>query len=324
MLSRIAESVYWMSRFLERTDNTARLLDINLTHLLEADEAGSEELQWAPLLHIVAGNEVYQRIFPDGAVTGARMIRYMVQEKGNSGSIYAALKGARENARVARDRVSKEMWEALNEFWLQVDGHVTHRLSPERESVFFKHVRAEVARFHGLTVSTMLRGDAFSFYLLGTFLERADMTARILDVKYHRLLPDVAQVGSPLDYYQWGALLKSLSGFEAYRRHYHGGIRPLDVVDLVVFSRHFPRSLHFAVDRMTQAIQEIGTSQVDCAVCRALEGLSALLTARAPEEVVREGLHEFLTDYLDQLSTLHASLQNEYFEAHLGMEQCVI
>ncbi|MBS3799986.1 MAG: alpha-E domain-containing protein [Thioalkalivibrio sp.] len=318
MLSRIAESVYWMSRSLERTDNTARLLDINLTQRLEADEAGGEEVRWAPLLHIVAGNEDYERIFPDGAITGPRVIRYMVQEKDNAGSIHGALKASRENARVARDRISKEMWESLNEFWLQVEGHVAHRQPPEWESAFFKHVRAEVARFHGLTMSTMLRGDAFNFYLLGTFLERADMTARILDVKYHRLLLDSSLVGSPLDYYEWGALLKSLSGFEAYRRHHHGGIRPVDVVQMVVFSRQFPRSLHFSVDRIHRAIEEIGTSRADGAVGQALARLASLLAGRAPEDVARDDLHVFLADYLEQLSSLHSALQNEYFEAHLG------
>src|SRR4029077_20859102 len=123
----------------------------------------------------------------------------------------------------------------------------------------YAEVRNGVARFHGLTSNTMMRGEGWSFYLLGTFLERADMTARILDVKYHLLLPDIAMVGSPLDYYQWAALLKSLSGFEAFRRKYHAGLRPVDIAAFVVFERDFPRSLRFSVERMEHALREIAS-----------------------------------------------------------------
>jgi uncharacterized alpha-E superfamily protein len=148
------------------------------------------------------------------------------------------------------DRISKEMWQGMNELWLTVDTRLKSPLPPERAAAFYAAVRNEVARFHGLTSSTMMRGEAYGFYLLGTCLERADMTARILDVKYHILLPDAAMQGSPLDYYQWAALLKSLSGFEAYRRKYHTRMRPIDVAQHAIFEGDFPRSLQFAVDRI--------------------------------------------------------------------------
>ncbi len=239
MLSRIAESLYWMARNLERADNTARILDINVLYMLEADEGATEEMQWAPLLTIVGADETYLERHPDGRVTVQRVINLLTQDKAYCGSLYNSLRLARENARVVRDRISQEMWEALNEFWLSADRHLKTKLQPWRAAEFYAYVHREVALFFGLTQSTMMRGEAYGFTVLGSLQERADMTARILDVRYHLLLPDLTLVGSPLDFYQWGALLKSLSGFDAYRRKYHTGIRPIDVVEFVLLDRRF-------------------------------------------------------------------------------------
>jgi uncharacterized alpha-E superfamily protein len=180
----------------------------------------------------------------------------------------------------------------------------------------------EVARFHGLTSSTMMRGEAYGFYLLGTFVERADMTARILDVKYHILLPDATMVGSPLDYYQWAALLKSLSGFEAYRRKYHTGMRPIDVAQHAIFEGDFPRSLQFAVDRIQRALEMISTSTADNPSHQAVGRLRAHLEHHSAEIVLREGFHEFLQGFLGQMAALNAALQVDYFAAHFGAEPC--
>lgn len=224
MLSRIAESLYWMGRNLERADDTARILDINVRHMLEADEGATEEMQWTPLLTIVDADVPYLARHPDGQVTVQRVIRYLTQDKDYPGSLYNSLRLARENARVVRDRITQEMWEAINQFWLSTDRHLKTRLQPWQAAEFYSYVHREVALFFGLTQSTMMRGEAYGFTALGSLQERADMTARILDVRYHLLLPDLTLVGSPLDYYQWGALLKSLSGFESYRRRYHSEI----------------------------------------------------------------------------------------------------
>jgi uncharacterized alpha-E superfamily protein len=163
----------------------------------------------------------------------------------------------------------------------------------------------------------MMRGEAFGFYLLGFFFERADMTSRILDVKYHLLLPDLKLVGSPLDYYQWAALLKSMSGFEAYRRKYHT-LRPIDVAEFVILDRDFPRSLHFAVDRMRQATESVATSDTESSALAAIDDLSEWLDDTDVAKLFEQGLHEFLNGILERLSTLHGALQEEYFEAHLS------
>lgn len=322
MLSRIADSLYWMSRYLERAGNTARLIEINLLYLLEAEDALSPAAQWRPLLSINGSEEPFAQCYPGAEITAHKMIQFMTQERSNPNAIRTSLRLARENARVVRDRISKEMWEAMNELWLQMDRQLQAPLLPERAAGIYAEVRNGVARFHGMTSNTMMRGEGWGFYVLGTFLERADMTARILDVKYHLLLPDVTMVGSPLDYYQWAALLKSLSGFEAFRRKYHAGLRPIDVGEFVIFERHFPRSLRFSVDRMRVALESIGTPAPDSPSTGAMRRLVDRLEQTTPEQIFKLGLHEFLQEFLDQVSDLHAALALDYFETQVTEHPC--
>lgn len=317
MLSRIADSLYWMSRYLERADGTARLLEINLTHLLEAEDALPEAAEWKPLLVICGHEDAFSEFAGGREASGPRVTEFMTREPRNPGSIRASLRLARENARVVRDRISKEMWEGLNELWLRSEERLERPPDPE----YYRWLRSEVARFHGITVSTMMRGEAFGFYLLGFFLERADMTCRLLDVKYHLLLPDLTLVGSPLDYYQWAALLRSLSGFEAYRRKHHQ-LRPIDVAEFVILDPDFPRSLRFAVDRMQQALIGIGASETRSGALALVAELTRRLEKSDADGLFQRGLHEFLAELLVQLSALHEALREEYFEAHLGNAPC--
>ncbi len=320
MLSRIADSMYWMARSLERVDNTARLLDINLLYLLEAEDALAEPVQWQPLLGIFSSERSYAEIHGDADIRRDRVIRFMTQEKKNPGSLHSSLRVARENARVVRDRISREMWEAMNEFWLEVDRHLTRPLRAEKAPEFFAYVRNQVARFHGLTMNTMMRGEPFGFYMLGNFLERADMTARTLDVKYHMLLPDASLIGSPVDYYQWGALLKSLSGFDAFRRKYHAGLRPIDVAEFVILEPEFPRSLRFAVERMEQAVERIGTNRDECQICEAMAALDKQLEVHTAKSIFEYGLHEYLADFLEHIDAFNKALQTDYLEAYLAAD----
>ena len=316
MLSRIAESLYWMSRNLERADNIARILDINVLYMLEADEDATEEMQWTPLLTIVGADDNYLERYPDGKVTVQRVISLLTQDKAYGSSLYNSLRLGRENARVVRDRISQEMWEAINEFWLSADRHLKTKLQPWRAAEFYAYVHREVALFFGLTQSTMMRGEAYGFTVLGSLQERADMTARILDVRYHLLLPDLTLAGSALDYYQWGALLKSLSGFEAYRRKYHSGIRPIDVVEFVLMDGDFPRSLRYCVDGLDRALERIGPVHA-ASVTERMAALRAHLDGTSPRGVLDQGLHEYLDDFLALLADLTVALQADYFEAHM-------
>jgi uncharacterized alpha-E superfamily protein len=322
MLSRIAESLYWMSRYLERADNTARLMEINLLHLVEAEEHLPEAVQWRPLVSISGSEEAFAQYYDGAEITAQHVIQFMTKGPGNSNAIHPSLRLARENARVVRDRISKEMWQGMNELWLMVDTRLKSPLLPERAAAFYGAVRNEVARFHGLTANTMMRGEAYGFYLLGTFIERADMTSRIMDMKYHILLPDAAMVGSPLDYYQWAALLKSLSGFEAYRRKYHTGMRPLDVAQHVIFERDFPRSLLFAAERIRGALEMSGAPAMNSHSRDAVRRLLVHLEHHSAESVMRAGLHEFLQGFLHCVGEVNIALQADYFAAHFEAEPC--
>ena len=316
MLSRMAEALYWMSRNLERADNTARLLQTNLMHLVGSGDAAFGD-QWAPLLTITGSGPAFDAFAGNEDATRDNVVPYMTQERTNPNSIYNSIRLARENARVVRDSISREMWESLNQTWLWSESALQNPLSPDRAPAFYSQLRGTVARFQGLTDGTMMNGESYGFHRLGMFIERADMTARILDVKYHILLPSVAEVGSPLDYYQWGVLLKSVSGFEAYRRLHHIGIRPVDVTEFVVFNEDFPRSLIFCTMRMAAALDQIGESASPSSR-RAIHELINMLTDRDPEDVFQSGLHEFLQEFLRRVATLHGAIQSDFFDPKLG------
>jgi uncharacterized alpha-E superfamily protein len=312
MLSRIADSMYWMARYLERVGETARLLEINLLYLLEAEEDMSEETKWMPLLNISSAASLYAAVHPDGAITTPRILQFVCSGRNNSNSIRNCLRICRENARVARDRISKEMWEAVNEGWLFLEDRLKGSPTPERAGGLLGELRDHVSLINGLATDTMMRGEAYSFFRLGSCVERTDMTARILDVKYHLILPEVSMVGSALDYYQWAALLKSLSGFEAFRRRYHTGFLPLNVVGFVLFEPDFPRSAVFSVRWMRTALNTIGlegkngTAAAFASLCDLVDGCSA-------EAVFSEGLHGYLTGLLDGLARFHSALSEEFF-----------
>jgi len=316
MLSRIAESLYWMARQLERADNTARVLDINLIHMLEADEGLTEEMQWKPLLTIVGADDGYEALYPDGRVTVQRVIHLLTQDPRNSGSIHGSLRMARENARVVRDRISNAMWETLNDFWLKTDAHLQATLPPWRAAEFYDSIHREVATFFGLAQGTMMRGEAYGFASLGSLQERADMSTRILDARYHLLLPDPSMVGSPLDYYQWRALLKSLSGFDAYRRQYQSGIRPIDVVEFVILNPDFPRSLIYCINGMERALERV-ERKAETPVTIKQQALRRHLTGIGAGEILEQGLHEYLDAFLARLAEFGAALQADYFDAYL-------
>ena len=313
MLSRIADSMYWMARYLERAGETARLMEINLLYMVEAEEDMSENDKWQPILQINSSEPLYDEQFGGGNISTPRVLQFISAGRNNPSSIRTCLRLFRENARVARDRISKEMWEAVNEVWMKFDERLRGPLSAERAGALFVELRNQVARFNGLVASTMMRGEAYSFYQLGGCFERADMTSRTLDVKYHIILPDISMVGSALDYYQWAALLKSLSGFEAFRRTYHSGFMAADVAEFVVLNRAFPRSIAFSIQHMGGALQTIGLDNKEM-TRTTFAALSALLCSTSQQQIFDDGLHEYLESLLEKLSSFHAALAEEFFQ----------
>ena len=234
MLSRVADSIYWMSRYVERAENVARFIDVNLH--LSLDVGPQMERQWDPLIYTTGDHAVFYERY--GVATQENVVRFLTFDDANSNSILSCLRSARENARTVREMLSSQMWEELNKFYL-----LLHSVNPDSVLAspfeFFSQIKLASYVLEGVTEATMSHGEAWHFRRLGRLLERADKTSRILDVKYFLLLPSAADVGTPLDTNQWGALLKSASALEMYRKRY-GRITPEQVAERTVRGQYGP------------------------------------------------------------------------------------
>ncbi len=309
MLSRTADHLFWMARYIERAENTARVLDVtHSTSLLPDDSEGAEAHLWYAPLNITGCAEDYTAKY--GVAESAAVTRFIALDPDNPASIYTSLMLARENARAVRGAITSEMWESINATWLELN-RMSPGLGGSRLTPFFDWVKERSHLFRGVTLGTILKDDALNFIRLGTFLERADNTARILDVKYHILLPSVKDVGGAADYYQWGALLRSVSAFEAYRKIYRDVISPLRVAELLVLRADMPRSLHACLNEVDSTLEIINGSTGREA--RRLAGeMHAALHFNRIENIFAEGLHEYLTDFLLRTAALSKEIRGAY------------
>lgn len=311
MLSRTADHLFWMARYIERAENTARVLDVtHSTSLLPDDSEGAEAHLWYAPLNISGCAADYTEKYGDAESTA--VTSFIALDPDNPASIYTSLMLARENARAVRGAITGEMWESINATWLELN-----RLSPTLNgkclTPFFDWVKERSHLFRGVTLGTILKDDALNFIRLGTFLERADNTARILDVKYHILLPSVKDVGGAADYYQWGALLRSVSAFEAYRKIYRDVISPQRVAELLVLRADMPRSLHACLNEVASTLEIINGSTGREARRLAGEMHAALHFTRI-ENIFFEGLHEYLTDFLARTAALSKEIRSAYLD----------
>ncbi|MGH8617789.1 MAG: alpha-E domain-containing protein [Burkholderiales bacterium] len=314
MLSRVANNLFWMSRHIERAENTARILDVTYRmsllpyRVLAPGEPWAEH--WAvPLVISGLATEYYER-FP-GPVTAENVLRFMVFDAANSSSIHACIQSARENARTVRGAITSEMYEDLNSLWLDMRLRDFTLLQSGGVSEFFDWVKTRSHRFRGVTFGTMLRDEGYSFIRLGTFMERADNTARILDVKYHTLLPSIADVGGAVDYYQWGALLRSLSAFDAYRKVYRDAITPMRVAELLILRDDMPRSLHACLNEIYDIVKALSNGAAPEAERLAGE-LHAQLHYGRVERIIESGMHEYLTDFVENVQALTTDLSRSF------------
>ena len=264
MLSRTAENLFWMARGMERAENTARMLDVSFRMSLLPSTIDKQALHFEPILDIAPGSgrrfhELYDELNHE------TIIRYVALEPENGGSIWSLIRSARENARAQRTAISSEAWESLNSTWLQVQNLDFEGLKRWGYRDFFDWVKERSHLFRGVVFGTMLHDDAFRFIRLGTFIERADNTARILDVKYHVLLPQGEEVGGLIDYYQWGALLRSVGAFRAYRNVYRDTVYPWRIAELLILREDMPRSLHHCYHNLIGTLDELaGKKQLEC------------------------------------------------------------
>jgi uncharacterized alpha-E superfamily protein len=309
MLSRTADHLYWMARYIERAENMARVLDVTYSMSLVPNAAQSEAALWLPALEISGNVDLYEADYD--SVNASDVIYYLSMDVNNPSSIYNALRNARENARAVRVAMTSETWENINALWIEFDQFRGANLSEGGLREFCDWVKARSHLFRGVCFGTMLRDDAFSFVRLGTFIERADNTARLLDVKYHLLLPDEEEVGGAVDYYEWSAVLRSVSAFQAYQKIFSDTIVPWRVAELLVLRRDMPRSLHACLDEITPILEQLsGSRQTEC---RRLAGeLHAKLRFGKMQDIFQRGLHEFLSDFVDSNNLLGAEIQRAF------------
>src|SRR4029079_5959261 len=312
MLSRVASSLYWMSRYVERAENTARVLDVTWRMSLLVKEPRLQDQEWFAPLNITG------TLFPfagrHNVVNAREVLHFMALDPENPSAIYACAKSARENARAVRGSITSEMWEVLNGTWLEMQQMDEHKMEQRGVSAFFAWVKERSPLFRGVTFGTMHRDDAYDFTRMGTHMERADSTARILDVKYHILLPSVKDVGGAVDYYQWSAVLRSVSAFEAYRKVYRDVITPLKLAELLILREDIPRSLRFCLMQVCNTLGKVPNSQSTGALNGAGQIHDGLQHGRI-SEIFASGLHEYLTDFLDSMHDLSMHIQKSFFSS---------
>lgn len=311
MLSRVAESIYWMSRYLERAENVARFVDVNLHMML--DSRIEVQDAWDPLVKVTGDHELFTA--RHGEPSERNVVRFLTFDAAYPNSIVACLRAARENARGVREIISSEMWEQINVFYMMV-------ISAENElgahgdlHEFYDRVKRASHLFWGVTEATMSHGEGWHFSRLGRLLERADKTSRILDVKYFILLPRLTDVGTPFDNLQWAALLKSASALEMYRKRYRR-IQPRHVAEFLILDREFPRAIHYCLMKAEESLHTIAGTVPGTFRNRAEQHLGRLrseLDYTEIDEIIDRGLHEYLDDLQKKLNAVGQTVHDTYF-----------
>ena len=309
MLGKTADGLFWMFRYLERNENTARLLDAGFRIALTRTAAAENE--WASVLTTIGIKQAFLEKYE--RMETAHVIDFLLRDSSNASSVMSMIQTARDNARLLRTALTRELWSATNECWLTLRELLAHPVR-ERELPFvLSTIQRQNALLNGTLHNTMMRNEIFNFARLGTFLERADNTARILDVKYYLLLPSISLVGSSLDNVQWETILRSVSAQRSYHRLHKGDVRPREIANFLMLDLRMPRSLAFCyskiTDNLTSLAKEYGARQpcIDQA-----ETVFARLTDRSIENIFESGLHEFIQDFIRDNNALGSQIEKEY------------
>jgi uncharacterized alpha-E superfamily protein len=317
MLSRTADHLFWMARYMERAENTARLLDVNYQASLMPQSAAEAEKGWKGLLGIseLTGDFAKRH----GAVAPDSVMRYMISDEANGSSIRNCLRAARENARAVRGTLTTEVWETQNQTWLEFQRMVASESFLRDPSSLFEWVKFRSHLSRGVTVGTMLQDEAFHFLRIGSFLERADNTARLLDVKFHAVESEyhggAGGGGSgrdiEVDFYHWSGILRSVSGFEVYRKAYRNVIRPEKVAELLILRADMPRSLAACMHEVVANLKMVANEQ-STETLRHAGRLQADLQYGRIDEILATGLHAYLSQFLDRVGTLGVAISRDF------------
>jgi uncharacterized alpha-E superfamily protein len=315
MLSRVANLVYWMARYMERAENTARILDVNaqLVLDLQSHQGRDDPRAWEPLVYVSGSEAQFAKLY-GRVVTERAVVDYLLFDLRNPSSFKSCLAAARENARCIRDQIASEVWEDLNTFYLQLKADDYSRYA-SGSADYLARLKLRAQQFYGVAASMLPRDQGWWFFELGRHLERADNTSRILDVKYFMLLPSLHDVGSATDLIQWASVLRSCSAFEAFRRTRRGQLNLERVVDYLVRDEEFPRSIRYAACAVEHALAKIIGSlpqPVDNRAHRLAVDLCHELATTPVAQMLQLGLHEFLDQLQLRVGTLHEAVQEVF------------
>ncbi|OCZ68803.1 hypothetical protein A7P25_02565 [Achromobacter xylosoxidans] len=324
MLSRTADNLFWMCRYTERAENTARMLDVNLQMSLLPQDAQTREGSWNAVLRISELHRLYH--VKHAAISPQDVLQYMVRDAENPSSIYSCMRAARENARAVRGSLTTEVWETYNTTWLELLKHLHTGLLERNPGEFFEWVKFRSHLARGVTIGTMLEDEALYFLRIGMHLERADNTARMLDVKFHERdgdgngTPQQQQDGRgeghasgalQSEFYRWSALLSSVSGLEIYRKVYRDVITPDRVAELLILHPDMPRSLLAAMRAVSEDLARV-SNQRSTETQRRAGMLCAELQFGRVEDILRSGLHQYLEHFLDRINDLGNRISQDF------------
>ena len=313
MLSRTADHLFWMSRYTERAENTARMLDVNYQTSLLPQSTGVAQVGWQGVLSISELMPSYTQ--KHGEVVQKNVMEFMVKDEENPSSIVSCLKAARENARAVRGTLTTEVWETLNQTFLEVMRMLRAGDFERDPGQFFEWVKFRSHLSRGVTVGTMLQDEALHFMRLGTFLERSDNTARLVDVKFHAVQSDffgnASEKDQEYDFYHWSAILRSVSGFEIYRKVYRDVIKPERVAELLILRADMPRSLHACLHGVVENLRMVGSDPSSETQRRAGKLRADLQYARI-DEILATGLHAYLTQFLDRVNEIGSHISRDF------------
>jgi uncharacterized alpha-E superfamily protein len=311
MLGRTANDLYWLSRYVERAENMARLIEVGYRIVLVPRRGEDFHEEWQSTLQSAGCLDGYTARY--GALDTTNVINFMLFDTSNPSSIASCLAAARRNGRAQRTALTREMWESLNAAWLEFQeinpSSVTSNSLPE----LIDWVRSRSALYRGSLLNTILRNDTFYFSQLGTFLERADSTARILDVKYYHLLPSTDMIGSDTDNAQWVTILRSVSAHRSYRWVYKDSYKPWKIANYLILNRQMPRSLRSCYDELTAALTELGLLYGKRHACHATaEATRDVLMESDIKQIFQAGLHEFVEDLIRRNNKLGSEISEAY------------
>ncbi|MDO9074102.1 MAG: alpha-E domain-containing protein [Rubrivivax sp.] len=315
MLSRTADHLFWMARYMERAENTARMLDVNYQTSLLPQSADMAEQGWRGLLSISELTSSFSK--KHEKVTALDVMDFMVRDETNPSSIVSCVRAARENARAVRGALTTEVWETQNQTWLEFARMLKGDAFERDPGSLFEWVKFRSHLSRGVTVGTMLQDEALHFLRIGTFLERADNTARLLDVKFQALAggdyfgPGAAKEGLEVDFYHWSAILRSVSGFEIYRKVYRNVIHPDKVAELLILRPDMPRSLAACLNDVVGNLEMVANEQSSETLRRAGRLRSDLKYGRI-DEILATGLHAYLTEFLDRVNDIGVGISRDF------------